>query len=206
MAMEALGIETSNPGRGEKGWLTYEWAPDATPGPGSGQQVSSGTGCSVGGGPSKNLDPATVQSEFAATGGSYGAYRVGSNGCTTIPAWFIGAKTNLTYGHGNGWQVAQKLVDANPSAGLAVSDIPRAPAIFSTYQIWSSAMCGSGGAPNGKCGHTGLVLSVDEKGTVTILTTHSGLGGMSPYSNIETHSKSEYDGKVQFVYVGDNLK
>lgn len=123
---------------------------------------------------------------------SYGSYSWSGNGCTTVPAWFIGEHTDLTYGNGNGGQVADQLVAANPGAGISVSDTPQAPAIFSTY---------SNGASQ-RWGHTGLVTSVDPDGTMH--TLEMALGRDQTYKR--TYSKSMYAGKYKFVYVGGHLK
>lgn len=142
-----------------------------------------------------------LQQEFASTGGKYNGYVVSYNGCTTVSAWYIGTHTTLTYGNGNGGDVAANLVAANPGAGLSVSNTPKAPAIFSTRDSqFAAAMCGGQ-----KCGHTGLVTDVAEDGTITVLETNSSQGAPN-YSKISVWPKSKYDGKMTFVYVGDHLK
>jgi len=147
--------------------------------------------------------PATIKAAFDALGGSFGGYRVDSNGCTTIPLWFIETYTNLRYGRANGGQVASQLVAANPNANpkLEISSTPKAPAVFSTTTYNASSYCGGS-----LCGHTGLVLSVDGN-NMTILETGAGYnftGDSRGWSIISTVDWTKYS--WDFVYVGDHLK
>ncbi len=162
----------------------------------SGTSSSASTSTSAG-----TLDAQGLMDEFATTGGNYGAYHVSSNGCTTLAAWYVGTKTDLKYGNGNGGDVVTKLVAANTDAGLSVSHTPQVGALFSSRDAaWhASSMCG-----DTKCGHVGLVVGVDGN-KVTILETYSRLGDSSPYvrqSQITWNAGQQVD----FVYLGDHLK
>ena len=128
------------------------------------------------------LDGAALLAEFARTGGKYGGYSVGSNGCTTVTKWYVGTHTSLVYGGGNGGDVAANLVRLNPGRGLSGTTIPTAGSIFSTRDpAWgASARCG-----NTLCGHTGLVLSVNGS-QVQIMETGSSLASTSPYAKVRT--------------------
>ncbi|MCL2280829.1 hypothetical protein FWC31_03005 [Candidatus Saccharibacteria bacterium] len=147
-----------------------------------------------------------IKAAFDALGGTYTrssnnyTFRVNINGCTTIPAWFIDLYTDLTYGGGDGRDVAKNLVSNN--SGLELSSTPRALAIFSTTQYNSVSYCG-----NEKCGHTGLVLSVDGD-NITILETGAGFGfpKNGSWSAMNTLTADQWKGKMDFVYIGDHLK
>lgn len=156
---------------------------------------SSGSSGSSGGNSEFNSE--TIQDDFQEAGCKYGAYSVGGNGCTTIPAWFVGEYTTLKYNGGNGGQVASKLASANK---ISVSKTPVAPAIASTYNknFASSTKCG------GLCGHTWLVIKV-EGDTVTMLETYSKLSGQDPCSVIRTYKMSDYS-DIEYVNVGEYLK
>lgn len=114
-------------------------------------------------------DAKTIQDEFAATGGTYGAYTVASNGCTTLPAWYINTHTDLKYGDGNGGEVVANLVAKN--GGTAATE-PTGIAIYSVtpgHKAW-------GAAGNDAYGHTGIVVSIDSSTkTATVLQTWSGI-------------------------------
>jgi hypothetical protein len=161
------------------------------------------------GGGSNNQDADAVQRAFAdymtSHGNQYtlastgGTYQVGTNGCTTMSAWYVGEYTALTYGGGNGGDVATNLANRN---GLVASSEPRAPAIFETRNgSFSSANCGTG-----LCGHTGVVLSVDDDGAIMILDTWSGMTNDPMRSRLRTIQKNQYSGSFKFTYVGDHLK
>lgn len=144
------------------------------------------------------------QKKFAdETHGQYGDYKTWSNGCTTISAWFIGAHTTLTYGHGNGGEVVGNLVAANPGKNLQITNKPtKAPALFSSYPPDMGAVS--------EVGHVGLVTQIDPDGTIHTLESgaNSYMNGFSyPWSRVNTHPASDYaSGRVQFVYIGDYLK
>lgn len=145
--------------------------------------------------PGATPDYGTLASGFAATGGAYGAYRVNSNGCTTLTAWIVGEHTDLVYGHGNGGQVAAKLVAANPGRGLAITHTPQPGAIFSTYD-------GSWGASGSSAGHTGYVVAVNGA-TVTVMDTLKNLG----YPFARTWTLTWNPGQsVDFVVLGSHLR
>jgi surface antigen len=149
---------------------------------------------------SGNLDTNAILASFRATYGVYYSpwgdnYYVSSNGCTTLAAWFIGTRTTLTYGRGNGGEVAKQLVSANPTK-LSLTprtSAPRAGSIFSSY----SSKYGASGA----YGHVGLVTAVDGN-KLTILETWAGI---SNYVQSRTIDWSSGDA-VDFVYVGGYLR
>lgn len=146
-----------------------------------------------------NKDNKQVMEQFMKeTNGSYESYSICSNGCTTIPAWYIGAHTTLKYGDGNGNQVVNQLVGANPGKNLQVTNSPtKAPAIFSSN-------CGNFNSTDCTYGHTGLVTAIDPDGTVHTIEAGTGMSGCHQTYD---HPKSDWEGKgVQFVYVGDYLK
>lgn len=156
------------------------------------------TGSSGGG---TSLDGNQLLGEFGTTGGAYGSYRVGSNGCTTVTAWFVGVHTSLRYGGGNGGDVATKLVAANPGRGLAITNRPVAGAIFSSRDRAWGAVAQCSGTP---CGHTGIVLSVDGN-RVTVLETMSSLSNARPYARMSTITWSSSQ-QVDFVNVSAYLR
>ena len=85
-----------------------------------------GTGCDSGGSASAlNGDAKSLLAEFASYmkshGNRYGAYFLGSNGCTTLSTWFTGEHTSLRYGNGNGEGVVRNMVSANPGKGLTIT-------------------------------------------------------------------------------------
>jgi surface antigen len=148
------------------------------------------------------FNPDTIQADFQATGCAYGAYTVSSNGCTTIPQWFIGEYTSLTASNGHGWAVASNLAAAN---NISTSTTPVAPAIFSTST--SSSTClgyGTGCAPNGSYGHTGLVYKV-EGDTVYTLETGADKGDDNPCSFTATYKLSDRS-DMTYVNLGGYLK
>jgi hypothetical protein len=141
----------------------------------------------------------TNYDKFATSG-----YQLNKNGCTTLTNWYITEYTTLTYGHGNGGAVVSQLVAANP--GLEITDTPRAPGIFSTYDAgFSSALCSSSQHSSGRCGHTGIVVAVDGD-IVTILDTSTSLANAANKATTKQYNISEIQGKFQFTYVGDYLK
>ena len=150
-----------------------------------------------------NQDPEVWQQSFVEeTGnGTYGEYDTRSNGCTTISAWFVGAHTDLTYGHGNGKDVVDQLIAANPGAGLEATSTPtKAPSLFSAWE--PSTMTSSA-----EYGHVGLVTAIDPDGTIHTLESGSGAGKKgSPWSFINTYTKEDYASNAKFVYLGDHLK
>ena len=153
---------------------------------------------------SGNASAEEIQKKFAdETHGQYGPYQTWNWGCTTIPAWFIGEHTTLTYGHGDGGRVAAQLVGKNPGKLELTTQPTKAPAIFSSY-------AGGMNASSSGYGHTGLVVSIDPTtGTITTLETakNNTLGGLSsPWSKIVQHKKEDYADQTWFVYVGDYLK
>jgi hypothetical protein len=155
------------------------------------------------GGFSNNQDVNAFLQKFtdAYPNGYPSPYMLGKNGCTTLTAWYINNFTNLKYGHGNGGQVARNLVSANSGLGLQISNEPRAPGIFSTFSYNSSAMCGAS-----KCGHTGLVLAVNED-SVVLLETWSAMASKSNKATITTLSMAELRKYTfDFVFVGNHLK
>lgn len=163
-----------------------------------------GSSSSSGGGvTSGNEDAEVWQDRFAnETHGTYGSYRVGYNGCTTVSAWFVGAHTTLTYAHGNGKDVVANLVAANPQLTMtsnSLGDNCKLPALFSTT---SSAMNASGAT----YGHVGLVTAVDPDGTLHTLETGSRYASSPKYSFTDTHPPSDYSSNTQFVCLGDYLK
>ena len=160
--------------------------------------VSTGSSSSDGSGSAGNseFNADTIQDDFQKTGCKYGDYSVGSNGCTTISAWFVGEYTKLKYGRGNGGQVAKNLAAAN---NLSVTSKPVAPAIFSSTTYNSSSYCGGV-----KCGHTGLVIKV-EGDTVHTLETWSSFGGQNPCSTLRKYKMSDYP-IIEYVNLGDHLK
>lgn len=139
-----------------------------------------------------------------------GNLTVGSNGCVTVPAWFIKEYTDLTYGGGNGVEVVSKLVSKNQGLTMThgkLADDCTLPAIFSSG---SSAMNASKPYP----GHTGLVTKIDDDGTIHTLETGSGFANGGKYdtgenkgkhSFTDTHSASDY-ADTWFVCVGDHMK
>lgn len=154
--------------------------------------------------------PATeLQRDFITnTHGTYGSYTVGYNGCTTITAWFIGAKTNLAYGHGHGGETAVKLLSANPNANLQMTSTPtKAPALFSTCSPrLIGTNCGNGPCPGGDCGHTGIVTKVNADGSIETLESGASLDSNPNKSFTRTISPSQYGNLTKFVYLGDHLK
>ena len=159
-------------------------------------------------------DPAAYQQSFAtymknAKNNAVEGLTVCFNGCTTVPAWFVSQYTTLTYGQGNGWQVAQNLATKN---GLEVTHTLDAncklPAVFSSSSpaMGSVSSCSAGAAPNGLCGHTGLVVSMDDDGTIQILESGSSQCGTENLSWIQTRTRAEWEGNTDFVCLGDYLK
>ena len=150
-----------------------------------------------------NQDPEVWQQSFVEeTGnGTYGDYDTRSNGCTTISAWFVGAHTDLTYGHGNGKDVVDQLIAANPGAGLEATSTPtKAPSLFSAWE--PSTMTSSA-----EYGHVGLVTAIDPDGTIHTLESGSGAGKKGkPWSFTNTYTKEDYASNAKFVYLGDHLK
>ena len=178
------------------------------------QATSSGT---TTGAASGSADTAALTAEFLGDlngSGCYGAYCISANGCTTLSSWYVNKKTTLTYGNGNGGQVAQQLVNTN--SGLSIEDpnqMPQAPAVFSstdtsgnydTYHTTGAKKCPEGSKT--PCGHTGLLVSVQPNGdgsaTLTLMDTYQGLD-----SKVESWTTAWHPGdNWQFVYVGDHLK
>ena len=157
-------------------------------------------------------DPNVYQQAFASymkEHGSVEGLTVCYNGCTTVPAWFVSQYTDLTYGQGNGWQVASNLANAN---GLELKNTLdgdcKLPAVFSTSSpaMGSVSACSSGAAPNGLCGHTGLVVSMDDDGTIQTLESGSSQCGTENLSWIQTRTRSEWEGDADFVCLGDYMK
>lgn len=174
---------------------------------------SAGGGSSAGGAvdTSGNGDANAIQQQFynetkcnyKLPGG--GVYTVSGNGCTTIPAWYISAHTNLAYGGGNGGQVVNGLLQMNTGKLQATNKPTKVPAIFSSYDSSMGAVTVSKYC-HGKCGHTGLVVSINEDGSFVTLETATEDTGKKFCSRIETHPASDIGSRTQFVYVGDHLK
>lgn len=157
-------------------------------------------------------DPVVYQQAFAQymkDNYSVEGLNVCDNGCTTVPAWFVSQYTTLQYGQGNGWQVAKQLADKN---GLEVTHTLdsncKLPAVFSSYSqaMGSVSECDNGAAPNGLCGHTGLVVSMDDNGTIQILESGSSKCDTEDLSWIQTRTRAEWEGNADFVCLGDYLK
>lgn len=178
--------------------------------------VNSAGDSSSGGSAVGSEDPEVWQKAFVEFLGGDGYKKVEGlyvcyNGCVTIPAWFITEYTDLTYNQGNGWQVVDKLVAANPGleSTQTLDSSCKLPAIFSSYSpsMGSVSDCDSGAAPNGKCGHTGLVTKMDADGTIYTLETGSGYCNDPNLSTVQTRAKSDWDGgKAEFVCLGDYMK
>ena len=161
---------------------------------------------------SGSQDPAIYQQEYAQymkDHGSVEGLTVCDNGCTTVPAWFVSQHTTLKYGQGNGWQVAQQLADAN---GIEVTNTLdngcKLPAVFSTSSpaMGSVSACDLGAAPNGLCGHTGLVVKMDDDGTIYNLESGASMCGTDNLSWIQMRTRAEWEGNTDFVCLGDYLK
>lgn len=146
-------------------------------------------------------DPTIYQDKFLSehpNGCSVG-YCTSSNGCTTISAWFISEHTSLNYGHGNGNQVVDQLVAANPDKNLQITNRPtKVPAIFSSNPPDMNAA-------GADYGHTGLVTAINEDGTIQTLEAGASMAG-KVHTQTFTHKPSEYSSATKFVYVGDYLK
>lgn len=146
-------------------------------------------------------DPTVYQDKFLSehpNGCSVG-YCTNYNGCTTISAWFISEHTSLKYGHGNGNQVVDQLVAANPDKNLQITNKPtKVPAIFSSNPPGMNAA----DAVNG---HTGLVTAINEDGTIQTLEAGTKMAGKM-HTQTFTHKPSDYATAAKFVYVGDYLK
>ena len=157
-------------------------------------------------------DPNVYQQAFASymkEHGSVEGLTVCYNGCTTVPAWFVSQYTDLTYGQGNGWQVASNLASKNGLELKTTLDGDcKLPAVFSTSSpaMGSVSSCSSGAAPNGLCGHTGLVVSMDDDGTIQTLESGSSQCGTENLSWIQTRTRSEWEGNTDFVCLGDYMK
>lgn len=172
------------------------------------EALSSQSGC---GGSSVTLDAEKTLAEFAtymkANNNSYSNDSVGGaahtlsyNGCTTLARWFIGEKTTLTYGRGNGGEVVGNLVSTN-SGKITVSDTPRAPSLFSV----AGGNAGAWGASGIAAGHVGLVVSVDEaSNTATVIHTSSDQATKEKRGLVSTFSYPKSG--VTFTYIGDYLK
>jgi hypothetical protein len=127
-----------------------------------------------------------------------GTYCIGSNGCTTMSAWFVDVYTNLTYGHGHGVAVARQLANRNSNAVL--TNFPTAPAVFSSSGgYWNSSSSGRWVS----YGHTGIVVSVEGNTATTVEVI--GLGG-TPRAIIAQHTIPRDSSKVNFVNLGSFLK
>jgi hypothetical protein len=225
-AMEALGfggvgaINAQN--YGEKGWLKYEWAPNATPGPTTGSiegeeendYDSSGDPCVGGGAVAVNMEAKAVLDAFNAamdaSGGRYGGYSVIGNGCTTLSKWFIENYTTLTYGGGNGAQVVSNLVSVNSGKNLQVTSTPVAPAIFSVAgKVAAFGTRGLSRCPKGSdvgCGHVGIVLEINGNKAVIL---HTGSSAAKDDSPSWAYNIGEYAfpaNGVTFVNVGEYMK
>jgi len=137
--------------------------------------------------PPNQFSATALQQEFATYmknhGNTYGGYWLPDNGCTTIAAWFVGTHTNLTYGHGNGQNVVQYMVNSNSGLSVTTSlTSAQVPALFSV-----AAGSKSWGASGGSYGHTGIVVSVSGN-TATVLWTWSGMGTDPNRSTISTYT------------------
>lgn len=157
-------------------------------------------------------DPNVYQQAFASymkEHGSVEGLTVCYNGCTTVPAWFVSQYTTLSYGQGNGWKVASNLAAKNGLELKTTLDGDcKLPAVFSTSSpaMGSVSSCSSGAAPNGLCGHTGLVVSMDDDGTIQTLESGSSQCGTENLSWIQTRTRSEWEGNTDFVCLGDYMK
>ena len=111
--------------------------------------------------------------------------------CVDLSVWFLDNYTTLTHAsdHGKGFVTA--VANAN---GLQATDTPEAPAFF-------SATCDVPAlTENCEYGHTGVVLKVDEDGTI-----HTIENGNSSGSYSRTFTPDQYAGTL-FLNVGDYLK
>lgn len=192
--------------------MCYYGDPDDTEANSACNEMEVGTTGTSGGVALGSQDPNVYQQAFASymkEHGSVEGLTVCYNGCTTVPAWFVSQYTDLTYGQGNGWQVASNLANAN---GLELRDTLdgdcKLPAVFSTSSpaMGSVSACSSGAAPNGLCGHTGLVVSMDDDGTIQTLESGSSQCGTENLSWIQTRTRSEWEGNTNFVCLGDYMK
>ena len=111
--------------------------------------------------------------------------------CVDLSVWFLDNYTTLAHAsdHGKGFVTA--VANAN---GLQATDTPEAPAFF-------SATCDVPAlTENCEYGHTGVVLKVDEDGTI-----HTIENGNSSGSYSRTFTPDQYAGTL-FLNVGDYLK
>ena len=126
--------------------------------------------------------------------GSYGRQ------CVDLSMWFVQTHTTLTWVGANGGDVVANLVAGNPGK-ITSSNVPKAPAIFSTrvskYRANPSTWCSD---INAVCGHTGLIITVNGN-TLTGLDTWNGAGGVNTFT-IEWAPGDQVD----FAYLGDVLK
>ena len=175
-------------------------------------EMQVGTTGSSGGVALGSQDPNVYQQAFASymkANGSVEGLTVCYNGCTTVPAWFVSQYTTLSYGQGNGWQVASNLASKNGLELKTTLDGDcKLPAVFSTSSpaMGSVSKCSSGAAPNGLCGHTGLVVSMDDDGTIQTLESGSSQCNTENLSWIQTRTRSEWEGNTEFVCLGDYMK
>lgn len=175
-------------------------------------EMQVGTTGSSGGVALGSQDPNVYQQAFASymkANGSVEGLTVCYNGCTTVPAWFVSQYTTLSYGQGNGWQVASNLASKNGLELKTTLDGDcKLPAVFSTSSpaMGSVSECSSGAAPNGLCGHTGLVVSMDDDGTIQTLESGSSQCNTENLSWIQTRTRSEWEGNTEFVCLGDYMK
>lgn len=149
-------------------------------------------------------------SSGSATANNGRTYLVGSNGCTTASAWFITNYTTLNYGGGDGQDVVQNLIDANPGIGLRVTDTPVPPAIFSVDQYANAWWHSDTSNP----GHTGVVLAVSGN-QATVLHTGSSRGNSANWGDGKgVKWRFNSDGSaftfpmpgVKFVNIGEYVK
>jgi hypothetical protein len=121
--------------------------------------------------------------------------------CTSFSVYFINKFSDLggmvTQMPGNGSTVVQNLAARNP--GLETGHVARPNAVFSTPS--GSQMCGPI-----KCGHTGVVLGVDEaRGKVII--GEAGCGATSVWDTAREYDLAKFNSKMYtYAYVGDHLK
>jgi len=124
-----------------------------------------------------------------------------NNGCVAFSAWFVDRFTTARFGPGNGRDVASRTAQAN---GLAVTNSPVAPALFSSH---GRGCFGTGGSAEG---HTGVVLSV-EGNTATVFHGWNGTRSWGPDNGhdmcdgyIEEFTFPCSEGThVEFVNLGD---
>ena len=136
--------------------------------------------------------------QSSANGGNFDNSKNGLQ-CVDFTKWFISTYTDLQWVYGNGWEQAAKIAAEN---GLpAPSSTPKAWSVFSV-EGWHR---GWGSRGTSDAGHTGIVISVDEKNKkCTVIETYNSLSGGTLNSKISIYSYP--DDAVTFTYIGDHMK